>query len=85
MKTRAQSASEMNERLSEIGAELAAWGGIPVRNAGELEAERDALRIAYRDQLAREATPPSDETLAAVREQEARAERMKAALAEAAR
>lgn len=50
-----RTAAQINARREHIGAELAKGRIVPVPNARALEAEDDALRIAYRDALEREA------------------------------
>jgi hypothetical protein len=84
-KAPSRTAAQMGARLSEIGALLASCGGLPVPDERALIAEREQLRIAYRAQLNAESEKPSAETLRWVKAETERAERLRAALAEAAR
>jgi hypothetical protein len=54
MTTKPRTMAEINERLGEIGRELAKGRLYPVRNHQELEAEQEALRAEYYQAMDRE-------------------------------
>jgi len=69
-------AAAINQRLGEIGAELAKGRMVPVPNARALEAELDRLRVEYRDALNRESEAARDAAEITARVESARQEKL---------
>lgn len=90
--TKYANAAAMNKRNEEIGAALAKGRIRPVSNARELEAEQEALKVAYAEALQRESEAARDDAevkrrVDLARQQklaEARETRIKKSVAEAA-
>jgi hypothetical protein len=80
-----RTAAEINKRLGEVGAALAAGRGFPVPGWRELSKEQDQLQAEYRVALDRESARPSAETMRQAREHEERQARVAKALADATR
>jgi hypothetical protein len=67
-----RTAAEINQRLGEIGAELAKGRITPVPNARALEAEQEALKVKYLEALNGEGAAKRDAVEIAARVEAAR-------------
>jgi hypothetical protein len=80
-----RTAAEINKRLGEVDAALAAGRGFPVPGCRELTKEHEELVAEYRVALDRESAPASAESMRQAREHDEREARVAKAIADATR